>query len=615
MATIKSILKLLALFLAAGSALAQTTITNVSAVNVTPSGFTVVGAVFPHISSTTNFSIAVFADPAGATNLAGQVGVEYYPIHTGIATLTNAYTRLIGRIALRQQTMNQGMLSARISYCAPATTYYYRLTVTGGNGQVTNWPASGPLPSVTTALENSFVLQSLQLIVTLKATSPAGAIITLANTNTTSMLAAVVGDGASTNQAVFNLSDLLDPTGATNFAPLGSQNFTATLLGSSGHGLSQGFSLTYSTNFIVAQPNSISVGQLFSTLTFAYDVLQPGSSGLVPISIKSGAPLANVSFVLNVPTATFSEFSIEATTPLLDAIDVQVIDPSTLHINFTAQPGHNFLGNQQVAQLNFIVASNQPSAFVPLWPQGLQGTNADGGPGNFLVQPGRLVIVGEQSLLDSAFDTNGNRNLILYATPERSYQIQASGNLGDANAWSDVVRVPVTNLTTVVPDLGPTPPSVFYRAYQFSTVQPIVDVLRTPIDGLEGLVLYGTPGLAYEIDYATSITSPWTLLRRVPMTNFFDLTSGLSATNQAAFYRFSLLNADPPILEASLTGTNRSVLAYGLSGTNYALQYTTNLAGTVAWHPQASFTLSNSFQWFTNLGNSSPAIFYRLQKP
>src|SRR6266849_2845117 len=54
-------------------------ITNVSTVNVTPTSFSVVWATAPTLTPL----ISVYADPGGVTNLAGQLGVEYYPLHTG----------------------------------------------------------------------------------------------------------------------------------------------------------------------------------------------------------------------------------------------------------------------------------------------------------------------------------------------------------------------------------------------------------------------------------------------------------------------------------------------------------------------------------------------------
>ena len=87
----------------------------------------------------------------------------------------------------------------------------------------------------------------------------------------------------------------------------------------------------------------------------------------------------------------------------------------------------------------------------------------------------------------------------------------------------------------------------------------------------------------------------------------------MDSSRTVVFFRAYVLNADPPILEASLSGANRSLLAFGLPGTNYTLLTSSNLSATVAWQPLLNYTLTNSFQFFTNLGSGSPA-FYRAKK-
>jgi hypothetical protein len=262
--------------------------------------------------------------------------------------------------------------------------------------------------------------------------------------------------------------------------------------------------------------------------------------------------------------------------------------------------------------LNITAASNQPSAIVPLLPRSLQATNAGaGGLPTLSVASGRLVIIGPQPLLDIQL-MQGNRNLVLYGNPGQSYQIQSETNLAKSGGWSDYLRVPMTNLLEVIPDMAPDKASLFFRAYEFTTTTPIVDEAFSS-SGQELLVLYGTPGQAYEFDYTTALGQSWRLLELVPLTNSFAFVTGFGDMNQTEFYRYFLLKADPPLLQASLVGNSRSLVTFGLPGTNYTLQTTSNLSGTVAWNPLLSYTLTNSFQIFTNLGASSPA-FYRLKK-
>jgi len=187
--------------------------------------------------------------------------------------------------------------------------------------------------------------------------------------------------------------------------------------------------------------------------------------------------------------------------------------------------------------------------------------------------------------------------------------------LAHPDVWTNLVRVALTNLSAEISNLDRSQPAIFYRAYEFIAATPILDVAIAPPGANETLVLYGTPGQAYEIDYTTNLGSSWTLLERIPLANPFQLITGLSSSNQAVFYRYGSLNADPPILEAYMSGQSPSLLAYGLVRTNYTLQSATNLSGTVAWHPELSYTLTNSYLWITNVGRGAPDVFYRLKRP
>jgi len=604
------------LFLGAWSAAAQIAISNVTAVNVTPAGFSVIASVSPPVSPAVTASISVFADAAGATNLAGQVGVEFYPLHTGDPALTNSYDRLLGLAALRQETMSLGLLQVRVSDCSPGTTYYYRLQVSNTNGQTAQWPAAGPLPAVTTARETSFVLQSEQLVITLDEASPAGAIITLSNTNTPSVLAAVVGDGAATNQAFFSVADLLAAAGGTNYLPVGTQEFIATVLGPAARGLSQTYSLVFPTNFLVGSATAGVLGAGTPViLGLGSDVVQAGGTGVIPIQVNAPASLTNIQFVLDLPVNDFTSFFIQYDPSLIGATLFRFLSATRLQIGLTAAPGQAFLGSRQIAQLNILTVPGQSSSLVELAPQSLQGINADGSsPTNFLASPGRLVIVGPQPLLDTTLASNGVRNLVLYGIPGDSYQIQSSLYLSNTNAWTNLARVPMTNLTAVLSNLDSTPPAIFYRAFQFAASPPILDLPSGAPGANQTAVLYGVPGQAYEIDDTTNLGASWNLLSRIPLTNSFAFVPGLTSTNPGVFYRYNVLNADPPILEA-YSSQNESLLAYGLSHTHYTLQYTTNLSGTVAWYPRMSYTITNSYLWITNLGSGAPDVFYRVKQP
>ena len=101
----------------------------------------------------------------------------------------------------------------------------------------------------------------------------------------------------------------------------------------------------------------------------------------------------------------------------------------------------------------------------------------------------------------------------------------------------------------------------------------------------------------------------------VAMTNLMLVIPNISSAPQTEFFRAYRLNADPPQLQAFLAGKSPSLMVFGLTGTNYTLQVTSNLSDTIAWYPLLSYTMTNAFQSITNLAASTnAAIFYRIQK-
>lgn len=600
----------LAIALAGPGARAQLALTNGAAVNVTPGGFSVVATLPAALPASAAVSIGVFADPNGLTNLAGQVGVNLYPLNSGALGATNDFQRQQSAASLQTQAMAHGLVYAAVSDCLPATTYYYQIKVLETNGLSGVWPAHG-LAAVTTARENAFAIQSSQLLVTLNDPNATGAVLTLSNTNTATVLAAVVGDGAAPNQAFFSINDLITLAGNNSFAPLGNQTFDATLLGSSGGAFSQKYALVFNTNFVVSQTAQFSVGEASATVGFGRDAERAGASGSVAITITASGLLANCSFLLNVPTNRFSSLSLQTDSPLIGSATMQALSANSLRFSVQASAGNNLQGSAQVAHLSYTLATNDTSEFLNLSPTSLVGTNTDFSSANVSGQLGVIIIVGPQPILDTAI-SGSRRELLLYGIAGHSYQLQSSTNLDSSNAWTNVLRVPLTNLVDVISNLDFSSHAIFYRAYDFTADGPTLDAVLDG-NGQTSLTLYGTPGWVYEVDYASAANGPWKRLGYATMTNAFAFSSGLPGADPNVFYRAEVYHADPPVAQAAAGVSGRSLLALGLPGATYTLQVATNFSGTVQWKPLLTYTLTNAYQYFNNLGSASSAL-YRIKK-
>jgi hypothetical protein len=145
--------------------------------------------------------------------------------------------------------------------------------------------------------------------------------------------------------------------------------------------------------------------------------------------------------------------------------------------------------------------------------------------------------------------------------------------------------------------------------------QPLLDAwLGTNASRM--LTLYGNPGASYQIAYNTNLLlTNWLPVWRVPMTNQYRIF-GADQSSPQIFYRAWEFFADPPIIELnSFTSTNLTLLLYGVSGTNYVIEATTNLSSTNGWFPATNLTLTNSF-YFIGTGNpTNTAMFFRAKRP
>jgi hypothetical protein len=389
---------------------------------------------------------------------------------------------------------------------------------------------------VATALENSFVLQSQQLLVTLNNTVPPGSVITLATSNSSSIIAAVVGDGTPTNQAFFNVNDLIAASGGTNYSPIGTEYFTATVQGSSSGGLSENYDLTFSTNFSVGQSNTVTLGSLPTGIGFGSTALLTGTSGSVPIKISALTAISNLSFQLNFPAGLFGSLSLQATSSALQSSSLTTLSPTSARLNFGIKSGVNLQTAQQVAQLNFTIVSNQSSAIVPLLAVSPHATNTDGSiVGGFVYGAGRLIVIGLQPILDTQYSSD-SRDLVLYGIPGESYQIQSKTNLASP-AWTDFLLTPMTNISLVISNLDPTPSSVFFRAYLLNAEPPRVQIA---IPGKNGsLLVYGVKGSNYVLQSASEVsgTVVWHPLLSYTLTNSFQYIPNVGSSNSSIFYR------------------------------------------------------------------------------
>lgn len=249
-------------------------------VQVSPSGFSLLWQA-PHGALP---GVSVFSDEAGTTEITSDLRVEVFPLHTGNRYLPNGYAARGERRMLERRMSESGVMLLRVSGCLPDTVYYFQGEETPiGDGTARVLPASGPLPSVQTAVETGLVSDSRQLLVEFSRNDLAGRTLLLQTDASPHGLVAVVGDGAASNQAFFNLDDLLNADGKITGGLTGENDFTLAMFGELDSSPIHETTLAFSGTFEVADAEVFTFGMDSVPVTvagFAFDRIEPQTVGM-----------------------------------------------------------------------------------------------------------------------------------------------------------------------------------------------------------------------------------------------------------------------------------------------------------------------------------------------
>jgi RHS repeat-associated protein len=264
--------------------------------------------------------------------------------------------------------------------------------------------------------------------------------------------------------------------------------------------------------------------------------VQIGQASSVPVNLLSTVALTNLNFTLAFPTNRFTNWVVAASNTVVGTTTAQTPNSSNAVFGFGMKAGQILQGPAFAGNIGFAALSNS-SAFVPLTISGIQGTKSDGTlVGNTFGVPGRVVVIGNQPLLEAWMATNRARMMTIYGNPGASYQMNYSTNLANTN-WFLGWRVPQTNLSQIY-EGNEQAPAIFYRALQFSANPSILELNSITKTNLT-LLLYGENGTNYLIQGTTnlSLTNGWVSATNVTLTNSFLFISSGSPTNNAMFFR------------------------------------------------------------------------------
>lgn len=255
-------------------------------------------------------------------------------------------------------------------------------------------------------------------------------------------------------------------------------------------------------------------------------VMRTEQSSNVDITVYSSAGVTNICFILEYDETRLVNLAVLPVNP--SQICLATVTPLSNNyalICLSTCPSELLVGTEKIADLHFTALPNS-SAFVPLRFIDIAARRNDGQiiP-SVAGRNGRVVIIGNEPLLELTRHADSSIWLTVYGKPGSSYQILSSVSL-PAVQWDSFTTMGLLGLSNSVQVTNTSLPALFFHAYELMADQPVIDVLDSG-DGSGDLVLFGTSGSTYIVETTTDLTgaTDWTSTT-VPLTNSFTVLKG-----------------------------------------------------------------------------------------
>jgi hypothetical protein len=195
-------------------------------------------------------------------------------------------------------------------------------------------------------------------------------------------------------------------------------------------------------------------------------VLTASTSGRLPVNLMSSGSLSNLDMLVDALERWLTDLSVETNVAGVCASGISRLSNSVYLLSLAACSNQWLYGTQQVAWLYVSAVSNQPSAFVPVAISGGVGAQPDGTlVTNYLSQAGRVVVIGEEPLLEASTRSNGQPGLTLYGATNWNHTLETAPELGNPAGWQPAwTNLHTTNLVRHLVPGSATNGTWFFRA-------------------------------------------------------------------------------------------------------------------------------------------------------
>lgn len=216
--------------------------------------------------------------------------------------------------------------------------------------------------------------------------------------------------------------------------------------------------LTASQTFVVTVPDCVQV-KLGNT------VARAGDSVSLSLELLSTVQLSNVLMTGTYPAQRFTDLTLLISTQQVETVaffDLPGADMMALGLNM--QTNHTLRTNTEIATVGMRAFSNQSSAFIWNTLPGVEAYRLDGSMvTNAYGLAGRIVVVGEEPLLEALRAPSNQVALLQYAPTGSTMTIEWSTNVFSGN-WQQLIQNTQSNLVQETGNILPNQPMLFFQA-------------------------------------------------------------------------------------------------------------------------------------------------------
>jgi hypothetical protein len=216
--------------------------------------------------------------------------------------------------------------------------------------------------------------------------------------------------------------------------------------------------LTTATRFTVWVRNPLEV-QLGSAS------LRAGERGNVAVQVSTHLPLAALWVVVKHAPDYLTDLAVDAVLPNLAEATVTSLDPEHALLYVSSRAGQPLVGTQAVVRLGFTAVPGQPTALISLNPSDVLAEDVNGqilDRADF--RSGRVIVIGDQLMLEAFQPGDGARELALYGNPPATVSLEMATNAVGAPVWRNIETFPLTSTVQRITSLPPKTPFQLFRA-------------------------------------------------------------------------------------------------------------------------------------------------------